>query len=417
MEIEDETAANAAALARLRTYKASGLNVYMTSPADAFAVWSGEDGEAKWQASSTKRVFDLCQQVGLKVLLTDSWLLQISDITKDNPDKSFDEVYPDLVSTVKTRMAPYANHPALYGVLLLDEPRDAASAERFGKIYKAVKTAYPHVEVEYNLLPGMENEYYEAYIDAMGADRVMFDQYPLYTTHVYRQYIGDLQRIARLCKEKGVDMQVVTQTMRMISGTPRRELDEADLYWLNNMLAGFGVKGVYYFTYYTPTDNATETYEDGYSFIDDNGNTTHVYDGMQKIMAEMQLLAPVILEYDYNASAVYKGNEIDGCDHEHYNGITNDTKWGEIYNTTFDNDHLLLTELKNAEGRYMYMAQNVADPDCTCAGERTQTTTLQFGPDVTKITVFKDGAWQEVTLTDRNYTFTQAPGEAVYIVV
>ncbi len=399
------------------------MNVYVASIADSFGVWSGENGATKWETSRAKRVFDLCQQVGLKVLFTDDWLLQVSNISEEYwPDDKFNSTYGDdaaLANTVKTKMAPYIDHPAFYGVILTDEPRDTSSAERFGRLYKAIQTAYPGTYVHSNLLPGMDNEYYSAYIDAMGSDYVMFDQYPLYTTHIYRQYIADIQRIAELCKDKGVDMQVVTQTAKMISGTvPNRDLDEKDLYWLNNMLVGFGVKEIYYYTYYTRTNTTDEQYADGYSFIDNNGEKTHVYDAMQKITAEMQLLAPYILHYDYNASAVYQGNELslDVCKHTHYSGIVNGS-FQKISGVSVDNDRALVTELTNGAGGYMYMVQNVADPECACAGTRTQKATITFSSDVKTITVFTNGVPEKVTLTGNTYTVTQTAGQAVYIAV
>ncbi len=401
--------------------------MYIASTEDAFAIWGSDtDPQGKWEASSTKRVFDLCQQVGLKVLLTDSWILELSDISK-TPDDKFNGLYPtqtDLVATVLERMAPYANHPAFYGVILQDEPQGTDSAARYGRIYKAIKAAYPGTYVHYNLLPGQDNEYYEAYIDATGSNYVMFDQYPMYTTHIYGQYIADIQRIAELCKDKGVDLQVVTQTMRMITGTPRRELDEADLYWLVNMLVGFGVEDIYYFTYYTKPDNATEDYEDGYAFIDDNGNPTGTYTAMQTIMAEMQLLAPYLSGYDYNASAVYAGAEDDGYanwsyddgNHSHYSGIENGS-FVNITGVSVDKERALVTELVRANGKYAYMVQNVADPDCTCSCNVAQTATLTFAEGVSKITVYTNGVAEEVTLTGNTYTVTQTAGQAVYIFV
>ncbi len=404
----------------LQEYKDAGLEVYMPGTAVTFSVWGASNGATLWAESNAKRVFDLCEQVGLKVLLMEDWLLKITN-ANEYTDEKFETTWGDhdkLVARIKNDMAPYVNHPAFYGVMLTDEPK-VEMAERYGKVYKAIKEAYPEVRVYYNLLPGEDNSYYEAFINAMEPEYLTFDQYPLYgNKRIYAKYISDLQRIAALCAANGVDLEVVTQATKKTNGTAWRSLDEADLYWLNNMLAGFGVKNIYYYTYYTKPDSDTETYEDGYAFIDNDGNPTATYTSLQKIMAEMQLLAPVILEYDYNSSAVYEGAEGYGgfYGHSHYEDFVDGTL-AKIQSVSVDNERALITELKNADGEYMYMIQNVADPDCSCSYNKAQTTTVTFTADVTSITVYTNGVAEEITLTGNTYTVTQTAGQAVYIVL
>ncbi len=403
----------------LQEYKDAGLEVYMPGTAVTFSVWGASNGATLWAESNAKRVFDLCEQVGLKVLLMEDWLLKITN-ADEYTDEKFDSTWGDhdtLVARIKNDMAPYVNHPAFYGVMLTDEPK-VEMAERYGKVYKAIKEAYPEARVYYNLLPAEDDSYYEAFLNAMEPEYLTFDQYPLYEGRIYKNYISDLQRISELCKEYGVDLEVVTQATKKTNGTAWRSLDEADLYWLNNMLVGFGVKNIYYYTYYTKPDSDAETYEDGYAFIDNDGNQTATYTALQKIMAEMQLLAPVILEYDYNASAVYKGSEkwVGLYSHDYYENVVNGTLT-KITNVSVDNERALVTELINADGEYMYMVQNVADPDCTCSYNVAQTTTVTFAADVTSITVYTNGVAEEVTLTNNTYTVTQTAGQAVYIVL
>ncbi len=404
---------DAEALAVLQEYKNAGLTVYMPQNAAPFGGYNGDD--SKWATSEAKRVFDLCQQVDLKVLLQVDWLLEISDINK-TPDDTFNSKYSDFNNTVKTRMSVYANHPAFYGVMLKDEPTSTESAKRFGIIYKAIKAAYPDCYVHYNLLPGMDNAYYQAFIDATEADYVMFDQYPMYESKgIYAQYIADVRRIAELCKSNSINLQVVTQATKKTDGDSWRNLDAADLYWLNNMLVGFGVDSIYYFTYYTPLNNDSETYADGYSFIKSDGSKTDTYTAIQQITAEMQLLAPVLYEYDYNASGIYVGAQGLIGSHKHYSAI--DGSFVNITGVSVDNEGALVTELINEKGKYAYMIQNVADPDCTCSYNKAQTTTVTFAEGVSKITVYKNGVAEEVTLDGNTYTVTQTAGQAVYIVL
>ncbi len=429
---------NAAALEKLRAYKDAGMTVYMPQMSATYDVYNDV-----WETCDTKRVLDLCEQVGLKVIIIDGFLWDQSTSTSSLIGNGATwATMETLTARVKQVMSAYVDHPAFYGVMLADEP-SYTQATAYGEIYRAIKGAYPDVYVQYNLLPMTKNlgskygadvpalgngnlteaqresyfrAYLETFIDATGADYVMYDQYPLNDGNIYETYIAGLQVAAELCKEKGIELRVVAQTMKLsTSSSTGRNLDEQDLYWLNNMLAGFGVKGITYFTYQTKENNADETFYDGYSFVNSDGTKTSVYYSMQKIMAELQRLAPVILPYDYNASAVYKGTCSNSNNHlDHVAGVENAT-FAKISSVSVDKECALITELKNDVGAYTYMVQNVVDPDDSCGG--SQTVTLTFAKAGTKITVYRRGEASEVVLSGNTYSVTQAAGEAVYIVV
>ncbi len=416
--IEDVEEGNAVALAKLQEYKDAGLTVYM--PGLYATTW----GTDTFSSRAAKRVLDLCQQVGLKVILTDEWLRSL--ITSTNFETTYytDGVYDEtkLISKIESMFSLHVNHSAFYGIDLYDEP-DVSKADRIGKIYKAIKKAYPDIYVHCNLLPKTEysaaerEAYYRAFFEA-GLDYLMYDEYPMNQYSIGPSYISLLKERAELCKEVGIDMQPVTLTAQWGA---TRKIDEADLYWLNNMLVGFGVKNVYYYTYYTIggyDSNGEPYHQDGYAFIDNKDAQTPTYTAMQKIMAKMQLVASTALKYDYSTAAVYKGNySLTNGTHKHYTTSNVIGTFAKIVDdgVKVDNEAALVTELKDEKGGYMYMLQNVADPDCTCAYNVAQTTTLTFTSDVKTITVFKDGKWEKVTLNGNAYSVTLEAGHAVYI--
>ena len=91
----------------------------------------------------------------------------------------------------------------------------------------------------------------------------------------------------------------------------KREVTEAGAEWLNNILLGFGTKQIAYYTYYTRGESdltGGESYVDGESFVDYNGNPTDLYYTMQEIMANNQKFAPTILQFEYQGSRYYKGS-------------------------------------------------------------------------------------------------------------
>ncbi len=431
---------DAGALKRLQTYKDAGLTIWNSSYAADYTVYGiASEVEKTWETSNAKRALDLCEKVGLKMVLQDDWLMNLSDANKKS-EESFLHDYPNvesLINDIRTCM-PYVSHPAFYGVELKDEPADSQeAADRYGLIYRAIKAVYPDIYVHCNLHPDRSAEYYAMYIEAMGIDYLMYDQYPMSEYGISGLYLEDLIRNVKLSVEKGVDFQFVTQALKILSSDGNsnnnfRSLDERDLYWLVNMLIGFGADTIYYYTYYTPQ---SEDYEDGYSFIDKDGNKTHVYEALQKIMTEMQRLAPVILDYDFNGAGVYfdrscacpdrnvQGGHIQINPYGTENGvnIVNDD-FAKITNVSVDSSQsktnvALVTELKNY-GNYMYMVQDITDPNWSCnKNAEKSTVTLTFSSDVDEIIVYTNGVPQRVVLSGNTYKVTQMAGEAVYIVI
>ncbi len=422
------------ALAKLQEYKDAGLTIYMPQVS---AIYLNNE---HWETSNAKRVLDLAEKVGLKVILLDNWIFSLTTRTTSLLGDTYATI-DDLASAVKERMAVYAEHPAFYGVMLDDEP-SVTQATAFGEMYRAIKMAYPETYVQFNLLgmtknlgsnyvvglanPGsgtnlteaQRESYYRQYLttflDAMGADHLQYAFYPMFEGFIYETPLAGLQIAAELCKSRGIDLEIVIQTFSLDSGgNTYRAVNEKDLYWLNNIIFSYGVKHIYYFTYW----GKVEDNDNGnYSFVNRDGEKTAVYYSMQKIMNEMKKLAPVIMQYDYNASAMHIGtlSSSENCDH--FYGLDNAT-FNKL-SVSVDYGPALVTELKNQENGYMYAITNVADPDCTCSGAVTnQKVTLTFNSSVSKITVYTNGVSKVVNLTGTTYSVNLSAGQAVYIVV
>ncbi len=408
--ITDVEEGNKVALRKLREYKDAGLKVYIPQLSASYVA-----GSSTWEGCDLQRVMNLCEQVGLKVLVHDEQLTCFCDPERyDLADYFYqDGVYSEdkLVKWIKNA-TPYANHAAFYGFDLYDEP-SAGMADTLGKVYSALRKAYPEAYVHVCLLPEdhvgatqEENQiYYDTLLDEAGLEYLMYDQYPMWATTIMGSYIYNLKWRAEICKERGIDLKLATQTYK--GDENFRNLDEDDLYWINNMLVGFGVKNAYYYTYLTAGNNV-----DGYTFINNAGEKTDTYNAMQKITAEMQLLAPMALQYDYNASAIYVGNEGTGM-HGHYKKFVSD-KLTKITGATVNNERTLITELKKATG-YMYMVQNVGDPNCTCQYAGVQEVKLTFSSDVKEFIIFEGGKYEKIEINGNTYELNLNAGRAAYI--
>ena len=403
-----------------------------------------------FEGSKAQELLELSEQVGLKVILHDSRLYGLSQ-TKDTligDGKRF-ATQAALDEYVAFCLASYRAYPAFYGVMLADEPSyDMATA--YGQIYRSIKRVCPEAFVQYNLLPmtinlsderyptltaeesaGLEGaqvrqarykKYLQAFIDATGADYVQYDQYPMNGSDIYQTYIEALQVAAEVARDNGIALNIVTQTMKMgnqggVFADVQREMAEADFYWLNNMLVGFGVKQIAYFTYWTKQASNSQTwFYDGYSFINNAGEKTYVYGIMQKIMAEEQKLAPAILPYSYSTSNVYSEN-VCGSHDTHLGNTFSGRAFAKVTDVSLDDEIALVTELTDGNGKYAYMVQNISDPICTHDSNTMQAVTLTFAADVKEVEVWVKGEKSVVSLVNGTLTISQTPGAATYIFV
>lgn len=427
---------------RIKEYKDAGMTIYF--PQSAAAYW-GQD----FETSETKRVLDNSLEAGLdKVILMDSRIQALSKTEGGivGEGKQF-ETEADLDAEIAEYMAPYKDHEAFYGVMLGDEPF-YPMAESYGQVYKSIKRVNPDCFVQYNLNPissamgdvavdrlcppleegegeGLTSQekkilryqkYIRLFMDSTGADYIQYDQYPLKSADdVDDYYILGLQVISELAKEYDAKFYFVSQTYGQTDNQSNpRKLSEADLYWLNNMSLGFGIKQISYFTYFTKADNNAEHFIDGNSFITWYGEKTNLYYWMQQIMAEEQKLAPTILNFDYTTSKVYM--QMPTIFNSSHTLLTLDTSdFTALKEVSVNKEVALVTELYDDEKQnYMYMVQNIVDP--TNKGSKAyQTTVLTFDSKYTHAVTFVKGEKKIEKLSGGKLTLKHKAGEATYV--
>ncbi len=411
-------------------------------------------GTEAWTVSDAKMVMDNAYKAGIdKVILTDGRIKSLSKTEGGiiGEGKRF-ATEADLDAMITKWMVNYRNHPAFYGVMLGDEPQ-MKHVEAYGQVYRSIKRVCPEAFVQYNLNPCVTNlpswyptltaeesaglsdneirigryqKYLAAFLDATGADYVMYDQYPLNSYEqygkaaIYREYLLGLQAAAELCKARGVKLYNVTQTLRMEQnlGTSnlvsQRFMDEQDARWLNNMLLGFGVKEIAYYTYWTYQNNSNSAwfYDNG-SFVNRDGTLTDLYYIMQEIMAEDQAMAYTLLNYDYQTSNLYTAAGYSAPTYVTH--AQEGEAFKKVQSVSTDKEVALVTELYDDEkDLYMYMVMNATDPDGTT---KTQTVTVDFADEYTHAVLFVNGERSVVELGANGvYTFTHVAGDATYVI-
>lgn len=438
---------------RIAEYKEAGMTILFPQTACEIVAELGEG--FVFEGSKLKEVMDMAVEAGLgKVILCDRRLyaLVVENDSLVGENKRF-ATEAELDAQIKRYMKDYVQHPAFYGVMLLDEPAYTMLTAQ-GEVYRAIKRCYPNAYVQCNLNPpnnhiedkfglpdsntvakyralgynetlaeryAAYDKYLNTFLDNTGADYIMYDYYPFWASELNADYLAGMQLTANICLERGVKFYFVSQTTTIqgkttgINSTYTTALTEADLRWLNNMQLGFGVKQIGYFTYFTKqAASAAERFVDGASFITHDGEKTDIYYAMRKILQENQAFASTILSFDYTASATYIA---DGMAHDVSNAQNClNGAFAKVGNISVNTESALVTELYDeVNKRYMYMLQNITDPREKSDGT-LQTIKLAFNGDYEYAIVWKNGQKSIVRLENNTYIVKQNAGEAVYVI-
>lgn len=460
-------------------YKDVGMNIVY--PQSILKIDSKMQGgrEASWEIAKVE--IDKLVSIGLdRVVLYDedlSWLGLYESDSNENykyelmyqegarPSESLIGDKPgqyatldDLDAKVEELLSLYAGYPGVYGVCLADEPKNLY-VQSYGEVYNSIKRVsakngwniypdfnlnplnlsrhvygnfYPHVEGTGDVDETTGNatfeeamkryqQYIENYLDSMQPDVIQYDDYPLRNGRLLPTYIPCLQYIAEVAKERGIEFHMVTQSFDMrTNGTQStRKLTEAGAKWLNNMLLGFGVREISYFTYYTRTENRSDGesfYDGGSSFVDVYGKPMQTYYVMKDIMAANQKFAPTLFQFDYQKSGVFKSQTTayypEHLEYVEFNMATYDA----LEKVTIDKECAMVNELYDDEkGLYMYMAMNITDPQYQ-GSLVYQTITLKFDSKYDYALVYRNGESGIYKLKNSTLKVKGAPGDASFVI-
>ncbi len=422
--VETDVGTNFQTQAEYDAYAASGLNILLMQGEDA---WN----DTLSQQEHVKEVMAMAVKSGLKVIVHDSRIELLSQSTTPlvGSDCRF-ATQAALNAKIKEYMDEYSHLEGFYGLQIHDEPV-YTMLPALGAVYRAIKAYDEHCYVQCNLLPYDAGaaasyaaggtsataeadyiSYLNTYLTETGGDYIMFDSYPILPTTVRGYHLRGMQIAANICKARGVDLYNVAQSCAWSSGgeIKRRACEEDDMYWQTNLLMGLGVKDIAYYTYQTKKRSSeSDLHIDGSAFMNYDGTKTALYTTMQKIHGEMQLLAPVILQYDYVDMQVYASSTQNWL-----GGVENAAsmqKISSVSGVTSTNEVLFVSEMYNERtGQYGYMILNLSDP----GKDVTLSATVTF--NVNSVAVYTKGVRELKTLSGGAYGVSLAPGQAVFVV-
>ena len=240
-----------------------------------------------------KAILNACEKHGLKYITYDSRVLA------HGPGE------PQFAANLDAMIAEYANHPALAGYFMVDEPGPGAFPQ-LAAINQYLLKKDPKRLPVINLLPNYVDEKYlgmtyEKYVEQFCATvrprLVCYDHYALFEGVERDGYFANMETIRRNALKYEAAMGFIFQC------TPHgtyRDPSETDLRWQVNTGLAYGCKALLYFTYFTPTD-ADSNFHNG--ILDTKGNRTPHFAMAKSINAELKNLSSTLVQL--TSTAVY----------------------------------------------------------------------------------------------------------------
>lgn len=415
---------------RYKEYKEVGFNTVMSG---CIATYYGED----WQTSECKRVMDIVYEAGIdKYIVGDQGFYELSCQTDGiiGEGKKFASE-AELDAFVSNRIKDYSKHPAFYGIYLKDEPH-YYYFKAFGEICRSIKRVSPKTFVYCNLLPldtlrWMDERYPEGgdlmerrakylnmFLDETGCDYILYDDYPFcYAKENKVFYLRCMQHTAELCRERGVKFNFVAQSFSM-------KIGNSDYYWVPNeqelryqlnLLLGFGVRELGFFTYMPHPSNAGEQFPNDGAMITAEGEKMQLYYDTQKVIKEIKEIIPVVTKFDYRHSA-YRVKTFNSflkqLDYMKNDNLDN------VVSFTTDREGVLINELYDKDNdQYLYRVINLAEVRCEEEKGKRQNTVVNFDKKFKFADVFENGKWTKTELKDGTLNLSLFAGDSVYVLI
>ena len=409
-----------------RDYKDCGFSLMQLRYGHAY---NGEE----WETSNTNVMWNEALKAGIdKLLVTDLRIERLIRLVKGTPTnvhKTMTE--KELDELILSYVAPYKDKQGFYGIQLLDEPKMHELAD-YGAVAKSIKRVLPNAYIQMNLHPlgtikidGCDNlASYEIYaneaLTQTGLGHICFDEYPFRREYIISgNTLPNYQVMARVCKQRGVEMQTVLQSFANASEGRylKRFVKESDMYWQTNLAMGFGVREYAFYTY-MPKPNVS--YEkgggdgiDGACFINNDGSKTALYFYTKRIIAEMQKFAKVALAYEYENNYLVFAEGKQKSDFEYLKYAEENGK--PPFKLSIDRGVALVTEQTNENGK-LFMIENIGNVKAELFENEPAMQVVCELPIGNK-TFYSKGERIDCKEIDGRYAFSLKVGEAIFVEV
>ncbi len=388
-------------------------------------------GAGDFETSAAKLNLDLCEEVGLKCIVMDHRIYDLSCKTESLVGEGKDFATMDaLVEKLTEYTAPYINHAAFYGLELKDEPF-YINFDAIADLYAALREIKPDIYLNCVMLPYTDNaqtkytddislvgktayrDYVKEFLSKTGAGYFDYDDYPFMNEKNNRKvayfkdsYLSNLQIAAQETAKLNAEFYLTLQsyTSTKMSQIRKREMTLADFYYQINAGFAFGAKNFRYYTYWqfpSPSDPSSKA-------IMSHKGEKQYYDYVQKVNTEAKKQAKVILNYDY-VSTIALGDDNDyprhfagvkSVEEDEFGAAVTATR-GTIFNKLHDDE-------LNLDGYYIFNGEDPADDF---------TTDISIGFDgCDSVAVYKNGEVKYYKLNDGKFYAELKSGEGIFII-
>ncbi|MGQ9524898.1 MAG: beta-galactosidase, partial [Armatimonadota bacterium] len=258
------------------------------------------------------RMLDMCRRANLKGLVLDGR-------AEGGKWSALDEIVRD-----------YKGHPALYGLLLQDEPNSSSFAA-LGTTVRELRQKAPGLLGFINLFPNYATpaqlgcdsyeEYVSRFVSEVRPDVLCFDHYPLLRSGERDNFYENLEVVRREALKAKIPFWVIVQA-EGIQGVYRSP-SETEMAWQVWSALAYGASGILYFTYWTPPPGGGEVHFDG--IISEDGRRRARYEWVKRLNRDLKRVGgwllgkPSLAVYHSDpvprgCSSVQKGRVLEGLE-------------------------------------------------------------------------------------------------------
>jgi hypothetical protein len=239
--------------------------------------------------ADNRNMLDFCQQVGLKAVIHDGRIpLAINGSA-------------DAKKTINQIIADYADHPALLGYFIADEP-GAGAFPGLGEVVAYLKEKDPKHPGVININPtyarnfpgalgtATYEQYVRQYADKVKPFVISYDHYHFTNSGDRADFFENLETVRKVSLEKKIpfwNIVLVTQH------GDYRNLTEPELRFEAMQTLAFGARGLLWFTYWDPTGPPNPG-NWSHAMIDPAGKRTPHYDMVKAINADTKAIGDVL---------------------------------------------------------------------------------------------------------------------------
>lgn len=403
---------------RYQEYKDCGFNVLLL---ENEAPYRGED----WTKSKVKEIMDIAYKIGLRVIVYDERIFHLAISTPFGLyGKEYKGVFlanqEDVNALVAGYMKDYMQHPAYYGVYLMDEPNLALIPNVF-QIYKAIRVCKPTSFIHMCLMGGeATSNIVQQLMDEYDVKDVCYDDYMWHYLETYenkrlnRMYLYTLERLSKFCAK--TDRKFASCTLQCFGGNFSSvyngargigydQQDKDKLRYQAYATMAFCPNKLIYFQYWASkysngnVDSSTIMNADG---------SKRLYEDVKELNQEIHALGRVLVNFKFKGAHFYMKDRTP----YYYILTANDFIPQGIHMEVEENPVVLVSELYDKENdTTAYMLFNATEPK---KNETAKFAITFEGKE--KAVVYNRGIPTTITLNNGKMEATMPSAEGVLVI-